>query len=48
VVADVRVRGRKITLGAGAHGLALAADADAILRALDASVADISDPEPAA
>jgi len=31
----------------GEHGLALAADADAILRALDASVADISDPEPA-
>jgi hypothetical protein len=30
----------------GEHGLALAADADAILRALDASVADI--PEPAA
>jgi hypothetical protein len=25
----------------------LAADADAILRALDASVADISDPQPA-
>ena len=47
VIADERVRGRKITLGAGEHGLALAADADAILRALDASVADISDPEPA-
>ena len=31
-----------ITLGAGEHGLALAADADAILQALDASVADIS------
>ena len=48
VIADERVRGRKITLGAGEHGLALAADADAILRALGASVADISDPEPAA
>jgi Cys-tRNA(Pro)/Cys-tRNA(Cys) deacylase len=47
VVADERVRGRTITLGAGEHGLALAADADAILRALEASVADISDPEPA-
>jgi len=47
VIADERVRGRKITLGAGEHGLALAADADAILRALGASVADISDPEPA-
>jgi hypothetical protein len=47
VIADERVRGRTITLGAGEHGLALAADADAILRALAASVADISDPEPA-
>ena len=47
MIADERVRGRKVTLGAGEHGLALAADADAILRALDASVADISDPEPA-
>jgi prolyl-tRNA editing enzyme YbaK/EbsC (Cys-tRNA(Pro) deacylase) len=46
VIADERVRGRTITLGAGEHGLALAADADAILRALNASVADISDPEP--
>ena len=48
MIADKRVRGREITLGAGEHGLALAADADAILRALGASVADISDPEPAA
>jgi Cys-tRNA(Pro)/Cys-tRNA(Cys) deacylase len=47
VIADERVRGRTITLGAGEHGLALAADADAILRALGASVADISGPEPA-
>jgi hypothetical protein len=42
------MRGRTITLGAGGHGLALEADADAILQALNASVADISDPEPAA
>jgi prolyl-tRNA editing enzyme YbaK/EbsC (Cys-tRNA(Pro) deacylase) len=48
VIADKRVRGREITLGAGEHGVALAADADEILRALDASVADVSDPEPAA
>jgi len=46
VIADERVRGRTITLGAGEHGLALAADGDAIVRALNASVADISDPEP--
>jgi prolyl-tRNA editing enzyme YbaK/EbsC (Cys-tRNA(Pro) deacylase) len=41
------MRGREITLGAGEHGLALAVDADEFLPALDASVADISDPEPA-
>ena len=45
LIADERMRGREITLGAGEHGLALAVDADEILQALDASVADISDPE---
>jgi Cys-tRNA(Pro) deacylase len=45
VIADERVRGRRITLGAGEHGLALAADADELLQVLDATVADISDPE---
>ena len=45
VVADERLRGRRITLGAGAHGLAVALDADAALAALSATVADISDPE---
>jgi Cys-tRNA(Pro) deacylase len=45
VVADERVRGRRITLGAGRHGLAVAVDADAALTALSATVADISDPE---
>ena len=47
VIADERMRGREVTLGAGEHGLALAVNADEILQALDASVADISDPEPA-
>ena len=47
VIADERIRGREITLGAGEHGAALAVDADQILEALNASVADISDPEPA-
>jgi Cys-tRNA(Pro)/Cys-tRNA(Cys) deacylase len=45
VVADERLRGRRITLGAGAHGLAVALDADEALAALSATVADISDPE---
>jgi Cys-tRNA(Pro)/Cys-tRNA(Cys) deacylase len=47
VIADERLHGREITLGAGEHGLALAVNADEILQALDASVADISDAEPA-
>jgi len=45
VVADERVQGRRITLGAGEHGLAVALDADAALTVLSATVADISDPE---
>ena len=44
VVADERLRGRTVTLGAGAHGVAVAVDADAALTALQAEVADVSDP----
>jgi Cys-tRNA(Pro)/Cys-tRNA(Cys) deacylase len=47
VIADERVRGHEITLGAGEHGVALAVPADDALRFLDATVADISDPAPA-
>jgi Cys-tRNA(Pro) deacylase len=46
VVADVRVTG-EITLGAGAHGVAVALDAAPALTALAATLADVSDPEPA-
>ncbi|RZU73518.1 Cys-tRNA(Pro) deacylase [Micromonospora kangleipakensis] len=46
VVADERLRGREITLGAGEHGLAVAVDADAAVTALAATVADVTDPEP--
>ncbi|HUZ37897.1 MAG TPA: YbaK/EbsC family protein [Streptosporangiaceae bacterium] len=45
VIADERMRGHEITLGAGEHGLALAAQADDVLDVLMATVADISDPE---
>jgi len=45
VVADERVRGRTVTLGAGAHGVAVAVDADRALEALGATVADITEPE---
>ncbi|MEU4676316.1 YbaK/EbsC family protein [Micromonospora sp. NPDC023737] len=46
VIADERVRGRTITLGAGEHGVAVAVDADAALDVLGATVADVTDPEP--
>jgi Cys-tRNA(Pro) deacylase len=45
VVADERIRGRQITLGAGVRGVAVALDADEALRALGATLADIADPE---
>ncbi|HTJ37711.1 MAG TPA: YbaK/EbsC family protein [Dactylosporangium sp.] len=48
VIADERVRGREISLGGGRHGVALAVAADDALTALQATVADVSDPEPAA
>jgi len=44
VVADERLAGRRITLGAGEHGLALAVHADEAIAALAATVADVSQP----
>ncbi len=41
VVADASITGRRVSLGSGVHGLALGVDADAMLAALDATVADI-------
>jgi Cys-tRNA(Pro) deacylase len=43
VVADERVRGRRITLGGGAHGVAVALQADDALQALGATVADVTE-----
>jgi Cys-tRNA(Pro) deacylase len=45
VIADERIRGREITLGAGAHGVAVALDADDVITTLDATVADVSETE---
>jgi Cys-tRNA(Pro) deacylase len=45
VVADERMRGREVSLGAGAHGVALIMAADDVITALDAVVADVTDPE---
>jgi Cys-tRNA(Pro)/Cys-tRNA(Cys) deacylase len=47
VLADERISGREITLGAGRRGLAVALDADDAVRVLDGTLADLSDPEPA-
>jgi Cys-tRNA(Pro)/Cys-tRNA(Cys) deacylase len=46
VVADERIRGGRRSLGAGAHGVALLADGDALLRVLGATVADVTEPAP--
>jgi Cys-tRNA(Pro) deacylase len=46
VIADERLAGRAITLGAGDHGLAVAVQADDVTKALKATVADVSEPEP--
>ncbi|MDF9716376.1 YbaK/EbsC family protein [Nocardioides sp. ChNu-153] len=47
VVADERVRGGAVSLGGGEHGVGLTVDAEAMLAALDATVADVTDAAPA-
>ena len=42
--ADASIRGRRIAMGAGAHGYSLFVDADALIAAYGATVADISQP----
>lgn len=44
VYADERIRGKRVSMGAGAHGHALYVDADALVAAYDATLADITDP----
>jgi Cys-tRNA(Pro) deacylase len=44
VVADERLAGRAITLGAGAHGVAVAVPADDVVAALGATLADVTEP----
>jgi len=45
VIADERIAGRQISLGAGEHGVAIAVAADDLVRTLAAPVADVTDPE---
>ena len=44
VYADATITGRRISMGAGAHVYSAFVDADALTAALDAVVADISEP----
>jgi Cys-tRNA(Pro) deacylase len=43
VVADAALAGRRVSLGAGAHGVAVLVAADAVVTALGADVADVAD-----
>lgn len=43
VIADERLRGRQITLGSGAHGVAVAVDADETIAVLGATVASVTE-----
>lgn len=45
VIADSLVAGRRISIGAGEHGAALLVDADALVVAIRAQVADVTEPE---
>ncbi len=45
VYADASIAGKRVSLGAGAHGWSVLGDADALTTALGATVADISEPE---
>ncbi|KQX07079.1 MULTISPECIES: aminoacyl-tRNA deacylase [unclassified Leifsonia] len=45
VVADESIVGARVAMGAGAHGHSAFVDADALIAAYGASVADITDPE---
>lgn len=43
VVVDERIAGETITLGSGEHGVAIGLDADDLIAAIDATVADVSE-----
>lgn len=44
VYADERMTGRRIAMGAGEHGYSVFVDADALIAAYGATVADVTDP----
>ncbi|MGA0566115.1 aminoacyl-tRNA deacylase [Rathayibacter sp. KR2-224] len=45
VIADAGIAGHTVAMGAGEHGYSAFVDGDALIRAFDATVADITDPE---
>ena len=45
VVVDETIPGRRVSMGAGEHGRSLFVDADRLVEAFDATIADISEPE---
>ncbi|AEE47818.1 aminoacyl-tRNA deacylase [Cellulomonas fimi] len=45
VVADARVPGRAVSIGAGAHGVAATVDGSQLVRALGATTADVTEPD---
>ena len=44
VIADATMTGRAVSIGAGDHGVAATVDADAMIGAIRAEVADVTDP----
>ena len=44
VYADERIRGKRVSMGAGARGFTIYVDADALIAAYDATVGDITEP----
>jgi Cys-tRNA(Pro)/Cys-tRNA(Cys) deacylase len=44
VIADDRVAGRNVSIGGGAHGVAFTVDGTALIEALAAQQADVTDP----
>lgn len=45
VLADTRLSGREVSIGAGAHGVSARVAGDDLIRALSAQVADVTEPE---
>lgn len=45
VIADARVAGNAVSIGAGAHGVSATVDGSRLVLGLGASVADVTDPE---